>query len=207
MEGFHPQPLKRAEIDQIYAKENTVCKINFKEKYGTGFFIKLNTNLRGLLTCNHLIDNISLNTNISIENLDQTKIIKITEDRKVCTNKELDYTFIQILESDGIQNFFEIYPNENINELKGQDIFLLHYPCNEFSFSCGVILDVDEDIIKHNAPTEYGSGGSPIILRGENNYIIGLHFGCQMNKESVKYNLGTLIHPILNDIKKLMNES
>ena len=208
MDGFGAPLVTKTEMEQLFAKENAMCKINFKEYSVTGFFIKLNTNLKGLLACNHTINNISLNTNISIEYLNQTKIIKITEDRKVCTNKELDYTFIQILESDAIQNFFEIYPNEDINKLKGQGIFLLHYPCYKgLAFSCGVILDVDEEIIKHNASTDIGSSGAPIILTGENNYIIGLQIGCIKFKERTKYKLGTFIHSILNDINESMNGS
>ena len=39
------------------------------------------------------------------------KEIKITGNRKVFTNKEIDYTCIEIFESDGIKNFFKIEPN------------------------------------------------------------------------------------------------
>ena len=49
---------------------------------------------------------IKLNKQIEFEYLKEK--IKITKDRKAFKNEELDYTCIEILESDGIKNFFLI---------------------------------------------------------------------------------------------------
>ena len=49
----------------------------------------------------------------------------ITENRKVFTNKELDYTCIELFESDNIIDYFEIDPN--IYKYKDEDIKILIY--------------------------------------------------------------------------------
>ena len=66
------------------------------------------------------------------------KKLKITENRKVFTNKELDYTCIELLESDGIFDFFEIEPDL----FKYGDKFLVNNDILYF------ILDVDSIVIQ-----------------------------------------------------------
>ena len=82
--------------------------------------------------------------------------------------------------------------------MKGNDIFILQYPNgNAMSFSCGKINRIVGNKLAHSASTEHGSSGSPIILRGDDNYVIGLHFGG--NKSN---NWATKINDILEDISK-----
>ena len=124
------------------------------------------------------------------------KKIKITENRRVFTDKELDYTCIELFESDGIINYFKIDPNlfkHNNKYLENNDIFILQFPNgNDLSFSYGKILSLKDNKIIHNSSTEDGSSGSPIIKRCKDNYIIGLHFGgVKKNKNEYKYNLAT----------------
>ena len=102
----------------------------------------------------------------------------------------MDYTIIELFESDGIMNYFKkdlnIFKNKEC--LKETDIFILQYPKNyELSFSDGRITSIKDEYIIHNASTDHGSSGSPIIRR-INNKIIGLHFGG--NKKD-SYNIGT----------------
>ena len=54
----------------------------------------------------------------------------------------------------------------------------------------------------HNASTDAGSSGSPIIRRSKENNIIGLHYGGIKNK----YNLATCFDSILENIKEQNNE-
>ena len=54
----------------------------------------------------------------------------------------------------------------------------------------------------HSASTDHGSSGFPIIKRGEDNYIIWLHYGGVENK----FNLVTIFDSILNNIKDQLNE-
>ena len=90
--------------------------------------------------------------------------------------------------------------------LKNNDIFILQFPKgNDISFSHGIIKLVKDNTIVHNASTEGGSSGSPIIRRSDKNYVIGLHFASgKKNKENKKslYNLATNFVSILNDKKK-----
>ena len=57
-------------------------------------------------------------------------------------------------------------------------------------------------MILHNASTDGGSSGSPIIRRSKENNIIGLHYGGIKNK----YNLATCFNSILDNIKEQNNE-
>ena len=63
-----------------------------------------------LLTNNE--NDIKLNKEIIIEYKNKIKRIKITKNRKIYTNKELDYTCIEILDEDNIEEYFKI--DENI---------------------------------------------------------------------------------------------
>ena len=112
-----------------------------------------------------------------------------------------------MLESDGIKDFFKIEPNifkYDKNFLKdNDDIFILQFPnANKLSFSYSKILSIIDNIIRHNASTNYRSSGSLIIKRNENNNFIGLHYGPAKNK----YNFATIFDSILNDIKEQQSE-
>ena len=224
-------PVSRQEIFELLEMEKSMCKISFIRKennkiikgHGTGFFCKIdNFPIKyALFTNNHILNeyNLKLDKKINIEylnNIDNIKNplyikkeIKINEKRRVYTNKEMDYTCIEIFESDGIYDYFEIDPilftiNENdvINDL---EIFILQYPKgNELSFSYGKILKIkDNNKIIHSGSTEGGSSGSPIIRRDNNKYIIGLHYGgVEKNNKNYSYNLATIFDSILNDIYK-----
>ena len=120
----------------------------------------------------------------------------------------MDYTCIEIFESDGIYDYFKLDPiiftnnkNDVINDL---EIFILQYPGNELSFSYGKILKIkDNNKIIHSGSTEGGSSGSPIISRDNNKYIIGLHYGgVEKKNKNYSYNLATIFDSILNDIYK-----
>ena len=134
------------------------------------------------------------------------KEIKIIDKRKVFTNKELDYTCIELFKSDGILDYFKIDPKIFKSDkyyLKDNDIFILQFPNdNDLSFSYGKILSLKDNIILHNASTDVGSSGSPIIRRSKENNIIGLHYGGIKNK----YNLATCFDSILDNINEQNNE-
>lgn len=103
------------------------------------------------------------------------KKIKINEKRKVFTNEELDYTCIQLFESDEIKYYFQIDPiifSEDKNFLENSEIFILQYPGNELSFSYGKVLSLKNEKISHSVSTEEGSSGSPIIRRCKDNYLM-----------------------------------
>ena len=206
-----------------------MCKISYEtidgqKGKGSGFFCEIDINFPfkyALFTNNHVLDesNIEIGNIIHFEILDFKKSlyipkeIKITEKRKVFTNKGLDYTCIELFKEDKILDYFKIDPKlfkYDKNKLKDNDIFILQYPkVNDslFSFSDGKILSLKDNNIIHSASTDNGSSGSPIIRRSKENYIIGLHYGgYEQNKNEYKFNLATSFDSILDNIKQQNNE-
>jgi len=216
----HGGPIHKTEINKLFIKGmQSMCKILVKKgNYsgnGTGFFCKIrhpNINLGTvLLTNNHVLDSDFLKEGNIIEYEYNSNIIKnltLTKERRFYTNKELDYTCIEIFESDNIANFFEIDENiinEDYTALKNSEIFILQYPKgDEISFSQGQILSINEKIIIHSASTEEGSSGSPIILRNNQyNYkIMGVHFGGNKDRNQ---NYASPLSQIIYDLKTKVN--
>ena len=129
----------------------------------------------------------------------------LNQKRKIFTDEFLDYTCIEIFDNDHIVNnvsFFECDKSKLKNKIyTDQDdkieIFVLHYPSQkDLSFSLGQILEIDNPQISHNASTEGGSSGSPLLKR-ENLSVIGIHYGGIKND----YNLANNIENILLDIQ------
>ena len=226
----HGRPITKDEIFNLFKMEKSMCKISCekidgKKLKGSGFFCEIDINninfpfKYALFTNNHILNesNIEIGNIIHFECLEGPfgnssyikKKIKITEKRRVFTNKELDYTCIELFKSDNIIDYFKIDPKifkYDKKNLKDNDIFILQYPkVNDLSFSIsyGTILSYEDNKIIHNGSTDNGSSGSPIIRRSEDNYIIGLHCGGKKNNKS---NLATSFNSILYNIKEQNNE-
>jgi len=221
----HSRPIKKDEIFNLFKIEKSMCKISYEdmkgeECYGSGFFCKIDINFPikyALFTNNHILNelNIEIGKTIHFKCLEKSffnssynsiqKEIKITDKRKVFTDEKLDYTCIELFESDGILDYFKIDPKlfkYDKNNLKDNE-FILQFPNgSDLSFSYGSILSLKDNTILHNASTDEGSSGSPIIRRSKENNIIGLHYGGIKNK----YNLATCLDSILNNIKEQNNE-
>ena len=218
----HAKPATKNELDDLYSYESALCKINFKGKkdgkiangLGTGFFCEINDNnipfKRALFTNNHILDekSIEINKEIEFEYLKQKNKIKITEDRKRFSNKEFDFTCIEIFDTDKIRKFFKIDETifEDKNSLKEKEIFILQYAHGgDLANSSGIIMDIENIRIKHSASTEEGSSGSPLIKRYNNNLILGIHLGVE---KEYKINVATPFDIIIKDIKdKLLNKN
>jgi hypothetical protein len=129
----HGGPIHITEINKLFTKGlESMCKIfvtkNEKRGTGTGFFCKIrhpNINLSTiLLTNNHVLGASQLKEGNIIEYEYNNNIIKnivLTKERRFYTNESLDYTCIEIFDSDGILNFFEIDEdiiNEKLENLK-----------------------------------------------------------------------------------------
>jgi len=222
----HGRPIKKDEIFDLFKMEKSMCKISYENMKGeigkgTGFFCEINIKFPikyALFTNNHVLNelNIESGNTIQFECLELQdsifsspyikKKIEITDKRKVFTNEELDYTCIELFESDGILNYFKIDPKlfkYDKNNLINNDIFILQFPNgNDLSFSYGKILSIKDNEINHSASTDEGSSGSPIIRRSQENNIIGLHYGGIKNK----YNLATCFDSILDNIIQQNNE-
>ena len=119
------EPINKKEIEELFKKENAMCKIkskklingNLEDIDGTGFFLEINMKdilfKKCLITNNHVLNenDIKLNKEIILEYKNKIKKIKIKENRKVYTNEELDYTCIEILDKDNIKEYFKIDEN------------------------------------------------------------------------------------------------
>jgi len=223
----HGRPISKQEIFDLFKMEKSMCQVSFETEKGeigmtSGFFCEIdNFPIKyALFSCNHSLNesNIEIGKKIRFKCLALQKSIfgssysiikkeiKITEKRKVFTNKELDYTCIELFKSDGIIDYFKIDPKlfkSNKNYLKDNDIFILQFPNgNDLSFSYGKILLLKDNKIIHSASTDVGSSGSPIIRRSKDNYIIGLHYGTVKNN---KFNLATSLDSILDSIIEQKN--
>ena len=116
------KPMNQSEIEELNSYESAICKIKFKacekgqiiNRIGTGFFLEINdANIpfkKALFTNNHVLDenSIEMHTGIEFEYCKNLKKIKITENRKAFTNKQLDYTCIEIFDTVILINFLEL---------------------------------------------------------------------------------------------------
>ena len=172
-------------------KENAICKLITDSDSGTGFICQIkikDKTIKLLFTNNHILNEskIKIGSNIKIKDKNDIKIIN---NRFVCTNKELDYTCIEIFDNENFKNYFKIDPDINCDnpfeEYKDDLIVVMQYPKNKsLSVAEGYIKEFKDDntYIIHSVSTDNGSSGSPIILSNRNLNIIGIHLG------RVKYN-------------------
>ena len=212
----HSKPVKEEETKKIFSKKRSMCKIfstkvmnkEIKDIKGTGFLLYIDNKDIPFHTClltNHHVLDVKINKVINIEYQNKDKILEIKEKRRVFTDEKLDYTCIEILKEDNINQYFEINKNiNNINYFTNHDIFVLQYPNGEeLSYSVGEIIKIKDNYIFHTASTTFGSSGSPILSRNDNLSVIGLHFGAYKKK----FNLSTTINAIINDIIKKCNNN
>ena len=210
------EPLNKTEIEELLSKENSMCKIKFKRIVnhklenctGSGFFLQFKYKeipfKKCLITNNHVINEAGADDEIRIEYQNLGKSIEMTKngkERKIFTDKILDYSLIELFDDDEFKYFFKIDQDIIKNEstvFDHHDIFILQYPNgNELSVSLGKVLSINDKKLRHNCSTSFGSSGSPVISRSSNASIIGLHYGADINS---KFNLSTPIISILEDI-------
>ena len=98
--------------------EKKVCKLKYGDKTGTGFLCIIpSKGKKLLLTCNHLFDENFINKDIkNVEkekylelffNKNEKKKINLYYDRYIFTDKILDFTLIDILDDDKIEDFLK----------------------------------------------------------------------------------------------------
>ena len=206
---------KNSEIKKIdlnlHEVLKSVCKIIYKNEFGTGFFIKLfkdDKELLCLMTNEHVIrkEMIESNEIIDIKYNYEKKWMKIKLDEKeryILYNKEMDITIIEIISNDKIKDKYFLLPNINNIDYINKDIYIVQYPGgNDLSYSEGKIKEINNYEIIYDASTQSGSSGSPILLK-DTTEIIGIH---KQGSNYKKENYGTLIYSfiqILNYKKKI----
>ena len=200
-------------IKEFLLKKSKVatCKIiseeNGKPLHGIGFFCKIPLEgkiMKVLFTNNHILNKNSIKEGeiFKCRYKDELKKLEI-KNRKYFKNEELDYTCIEILNEDKIEDFFEI-ENENSNnptEYNVEDVALLQYPKGgPLKINAGCLVKTEGNQIFHKVTTICGSSDSPIILLLRKYKIIGIH--CALS-DKLKMNRGINIKDILDDIKKV----
>ena len=100
-------------IDEIKRIQKKRYNVKFNDENGTGFFCKINIKgkeMKQLFTNNYVLNENNINKNSIIKIMYNNTIngIKITENRFIHKNKELDYTFIQIFDNESYNNYLTI---------------------------------------------------------------------------------------------------
>ena len=224
--------LNLEEIQLLYKYgENSLCKIVDKDNkkiLGTGFLIQMDQFpkfpfKRGLFTCNHIFPdgffnnieylyfihkNMKKKINIKEYQIFSKKINYVDfrngfDKRKIFVNKELDYTFIEILDGDVIiDKNSEIFKIESLDLKNLSDIAILHYPNKEgLSFSLGTFKNKNDDNLVHNCDTSLGSVGAPIINLNNSQNILGIHYG-NIGNFGLGHSMDIIFCDILNNYIK-----
>ena len=194
--------------------KNSICKIYKIGIIGTGFLCNLpynSVNFPFLITNYHILNEKEIENNkkivISFNDENIFKDILIDESRITLTNKDLDFTIIEIKNKDNINfnNILELDENIMIEEdyinkkYIDESIYTLHYPKGDnIVASFGLIKGINDKRIYHSCCTEEGSSGAPILSL--NNFkVVGIHFGF---KQGCNFNQGAIIKYAIQELSK-----
>ena len=196
--------------------KDSICQIKYEKMVndklqtinGSGFFFKYSDHFIPFRKC--LITSYSIlnedyfkeNKDIKIIYKNEERILEMKNDRKVISNKELDYTCIEIFKEDNFVDIIEIEEDifeKERNDFNNKEIFIAQYLKNGvLSFSSGKILSYEENKIIHNCPVTEGSLGLPILVRETYLTALGMQRGYDVEN---KYFIATPIVDIINNIK------
>ena len=187
--------------------QGSICHLKFGNIQLTGFFCKIEHKSIPFKRTLIIYDFGYKTKSIIINYLKNNKMIEKTinmDKRKNIIKEEI--LFIELFENDDIENFFEL-DEKNLKETyESKDIILLQYEVNidlkplvkDFSFSSGKINEYADKYIYYESQTLEGAMGSPIILRNNNYYLIGIHKGC--NSKFTKNKIGLNLYSLLKNI-------
>ena len=189
-------------------------KIEFNDRKASGFFLKCQRNkepFHCLLTNQHVItsDMVNNKETITIKYDNENKVLQLELNPKrriiVCFQDfyKLDVTLVEIIKDDKIKEEFYLSPkvnyNYSFNDFCGKDIQIVQYPGgNDLSYSEGKITRLynnNENVFYHNASTQPGSSGSPVVLKGEYT-VLAIHKGTNLEE-----NAGIFIKNIVEIMK------
>ena len=209
------------DMDIISEQMKKICKIQIKEKLGTGFFTYIpfptkNQKLLVLITNNHILQQDDIwpksknSIKLFINNERYCHYLDIDERTKTYTNPDYDITIVEIKETNNIlftNNVLDIDEDiynqpKQIDKYKKLKVYLVQYPeAREVKQSDGLIENIalDNFSIEHTCKTTKGSSGSP-ILKLDNHKVIAVHRGNFEKKNNLKS--GILINAPINDFIK-----
>ena len=222
LEGNTKNSIKPVSLEEMFRitkqMQYSICKIYKKETTGTGFICKLPYNsfkIPFLITNNHILNEKDIEINktvtISFNKKEMFRYISIDKSRIVITNKDLDFTIIEIKNKDKINEENILDSDENMIDGKflndvynNESIYTLHYNKDQNILSSfGLIKGINKNKIKHSCFTDYGSSGAP-ILSLKDFKVVGIHYG--FNEKS-KLNEGTLIKSVILELSKYKNDN
>ena len=190
----------------------SICKIDYKEGLGSGFFLKLEQKDKPfycLVTCAHVLNKKMINSSAKIriyyDSQQKSINIKLDKTERFIRNYKymnIDSTIVQILTKDNISDEYFLLPNldylNGYEQFKNKKIVIFQFPGgNDLNLSTGNIINVNPNTYEliHSASTEKGSSGSAIFLLNSL-FPLAIHRGT--NKD---INLGYFIGPIINSLK------
>ena len=199
--------------------ENSICKIKINEEnnsYGSCFFCKIpftknkNYLLPVLITNYHVLPKnmIKPGANIKLILQNDIKIISINLSRKIRINENMDFSIIEIIDIDKIDDFFYLDDNIFKNTYTNQNYIgknVIVYGMNrigKIKFSNGKIEKINHFSFAYNCNTYPGCSGGCIVNQN-NNCVIGIHRGEKKTKKEKVRNAGIFIWNIINYIKSL----
>jgi len=199
-------------IEEFTSKaKKCTCKILLESGYGSGFFCRIPLSkteiIDALITCNHVLtETIILSSqNIKIEiNKENKELSK--KGRRIFTNPKLDYTCIEILDDDGIDDFYSI-DDKNLNKnFSGEyyiDKLVIIYAImknRRLGLSNGLIKKMNDKLFLYTCNTFPGCSGG-VILNQITNCVVGIHIGeHKKEKKKPNMNIGFFIRGIIDDI-------
>ena len=135
-----------------------------------------------------------------IEGKEIEKELNLELERFKYTNIELDFTIIELLPIDNINNYLENDKYINSKDYKDEHIFAVQFPGGKnLKISPGKIICKKNNYFLYTLGTDRGSSGSPIILI-DNSKIIGLHKAGYTKDKNNKINVGIPLNLIINKI-------
>ena len=177
------------------------CKIPYTEND--------NLLLPVLITNDHILSKEMLTSKNDIEIIinGETKILSLKQ-RKIWTDKEMDFTCIEIKEKeDNIHTFFNLDDNvldynfdNNCYLNKNVIIYGINRDGKKVSFSNGIIKKNEDCFFAYTCNTFQGCSGGCIVNQS-NNLVIGIHRG-EIHLENKEGNLGIYIRSLIQRVKK-----
>ena len=206
----------------LIKSSKSLCKIQYKNHYGSGFLLKL---FKGeheflcLVTCEHIITRKMIQQREEINfyfdsNDIKKKQIKLDPDKRYIQDFinldeidksidiNMDITVVEIITEDNILKDYFLTVNQNyINNfftLQNKEIIIMkndEYKVLEYTI--GKIINIEKYEFTHSGNHMKGSTGSPIFLRNSIE-VIGIQIGVDKNNQNI---YGNFIGPIFNYLK------
>ena len=205
-----PTGLKIGLAVKISMISKSIVKLDYPNKKCFGFLIKFfkeDKDFFCLLTAEENISKEKIEKKEPIKFFydNESKIKKINLDSKERFIKNfkdvgINVTIVEILSSDEIEKEYFLLPVINyvddFNELKNEEIILIHYPKGKLSYLPGKIKEINKSSFTHSMKTDINSFGLPIFLKDDTKVI-----GVQK-----KENEADFIDPIFNFFKNFQDK-